>query len=132
MRTILIVIIIFLVCQLILCLYSKENYNLQQITGHFGGVPSQANIDPCQTVGYGYPNKGCTSFDNELPQEEEGEIKEKFGDGYGKKCKHCHPDEEPYFELQNMRGNDLINFYAVNEWPANDTPCASCSCNKNL
>ena len=132
MRTILIVIIIFLVCQLILCLYSKENYNLQQITGHFGGVPSQANINPCQTVGYGYSNKGCTSFDNELPQEEEGEIKEKFGDGYGKKCKHCHPNEEPYFELENMRGNDLINFYAVNEWPANDTPCASCSCNKNL
>ena len=167
MRTILIVIIIFLVCQLILCLYSKENYNLQQITGHFGGVPSQANIDPCQTVGYGYPNKGCTSFDNELPQSNESymemmkhepysekymemmkhkkhpnanpssskkksELVEKFGDGYGKKCKHCHPNEEPYFELENMRGNDLINFYAVNEWPANDTPCASCSCNKNL
>ena len=36
MRTILIVIIIFLVCQLVICLYAKERYNVQQVTGHFG------------------------------------------------------------------------------------------------
>ena len=131
MRTILIVIVIFLVCQLIICLYAKENYNMQQITGHFGGVPSQANINPCQTVGYGYSPKGCTSFDNELPDEDE-EVKEKFGDGYGKKCPHCHPNEQPYMELENMQGDDLINFFPVNNWPPNDSPCASCSCNKNL
>ena len=40
--------------------------------------------------------------------------------------------KQPFFELENLQGDNLLNFYPLKKWPANDTPCASCSCNKNL
>ena len=64
--------------------------------------------------------------------EENAELVEPFGDGYGKKCPNCHPNEQPFLEVEDMQGNDLLSFYPVRNWPTNDTPCASCPCNKNL
>ena len=107
MITIIIVLIVFLVCQLLICFYAKENFNVQQITGHFGGVPSQANIDPCQTVGYGYANKGCVSFDNKLPQSKK-QSNESYSEKYMGNRKHSglykemmkhEPYSEPYMEM---------------------------------